>query len=257
MTRRAGPATAAGRARLRRVDRRHAARRDRRHRPVRERRQARPHRRLPASSGRTTRHRLDRGGNRQLNPRCTASVHEDGSRPHCLASRPGTRGSRCLAARQARYGHLAARAPSRAHGRSALARNGLPQLEGPQVPARSRSRPGAGDASIRPSARLRQPPARGPRLDTADGGGAHGTFRGGPVDNVRPRHRGTRRAAAPVLRGRGRRGPVGARAGRYGVTAVPPGRPHQSDPVKKGVTLNHAAKPSRRPESNRRPLHYE
>ena len=43
---------------------------DRQHRPLRQRRQARPPRRaapIPASSGGTHRHRLDRGGNRQLN----------------------------------------------------------------------------------------------------------------------------------------------------------------------------------------------
>ncbi len=59
------------RARLRRADRRQADRRDRRRRALRHRRQARPHSPasapIPASSGRTDRHRLDRGGNRQLN----------------------------------------------------------------------------------------------------------------------------------------------------------------------------------------------
>ena len=72
-TRRAGRrarAAAARRARLRRPDRREADRRDRRHRPLRHRRQTRPHSRhgpAPRQLGRTIRHRLDRGGNRQLN----------------------------------------------------------------------------------------------------------------------------------------------------------------------------------------------
>ena len=68
--RRRARAATARRTRLRRPDRRQAARRDRRRHPLRHRRQARPHRRLgaiPASSGRTQRHRLDHGGNRQLN----------------------------------------------------------------------------------------------------------------------------------------------------------------------------------------------
>ena len=72
-------AAAAVRARLRTADGRQASRRDRRRHPIRHRRQARPRRRRrpdpsqlrPASSGNTNRHRLDRGGNRQIN----ATIH--------------------------------------------------------------------------------------------------------------------------------------------------------------------------------------
>ena len=67
-------AAAAHRARVRALDRGQARRRDRRRRALRHRRQARPRRRLapiPVSSGNTNRHRLDRGGNRQIN----AAIH--------------------------------------------------------------------------------------------------------------------------------------------------------------------------------------
>ena len=57
-------------ARLRRAHRGEADLRDRRRRALRDRREVRPPRRvapIPASSGNKDRHRLDRGGNRQLN----------------------------------------------------------------------------------------------------------------------------------------------------------------------------------------------
>ena len=63
-------APAARRARLRAADRRQADRRDRRRQPVRHRREARSHQRQrpdPRLLRHTQRHRLDRGGNRQLN----------------------------------------------------------------------------------------------------------------------------------------------------------------------------------------------